>query len=55
MLSNRKRHYKALNKYLRWWAGEHPYKMVAKEHNHDANRYDRRKTKQQLLKLKNNL
>lgn len=32
MLSNRKRRYKALTKYLYWWAGEHSDKMVAKEH-----------------------
>lgn len=51
MLNNRKRRYKALTKYLYWWAGEHPDKMVAKEHKHDANRYARRKAKQQLSKI----
>ena len=55
MLSNRKRRYKDLSKYLYWWCGDHPDRMIAKEHKHDANRYDRHKTKQQLLKLKNNL
>ena len=51
MLNNRKRRYKALNRYLRWWRGEHPDKMVAKEHKHDANKYDRRKAKQRLSKI----
>lgn len=50
MLSNRKRRYKALSKYLSWWYGEHPDKKVAKEHKHNANRYDRRKARQQLSK-----
>lgn len=51
MLNNRKRRYKALTKYLCWWAGEHPDKMVAKEHKHNANRYERRKAKQSLSEL----
>jgi hypothetical protein len=55
MLSNRKRRYKALNKYLCWWAGEHPDRMVAKEHKHSANRYDRRKAKQSLSKVFKNI
>lgn len=55
MLSNRKRRYEALNKYLCWWAGEHPDKMIAKEHKHNANRYDRRKAKQSLSKLVKNI
>lgn len=55
MLSNRKRRYKALTKYMRWWCGEHPDKMVAKEHKHNANRYDRRKVKQSMSKLVKNI
>ena len=55
MLSNRKRRYKDLNKYLCWWCGEHADKMVAKEHKHNANRYDRRKAKQSLSKLVKNI
>lgn len=51
MLNNRKRRYSALNKYLYWWCGEHPDKMVAKEHKHDANKYDRLKAKQRLSKI----
>ena len=34
---------------------EHPDKMVAKEHKHNANRYDRRKAKQSLSKLVKNI
>ncbi len=55
MLSNRKRRYRDLTKYLYWWCGEHPDNMVAREHTHNANRYDRCKAKQSLSKLVKNI